>query len=309
MHKATVSLLPIRAGLSSNSAAAFTGEPSAATRPLPPRQDIFLVPRFSAAAAHGLGACSSPPSCAFPASMSMLNCSSLSLSSLSSFLVGTVFGFSISLVALFRVLILPRPYPLSLNLCRFVSFRFVSFRFGCLVWVRFGSIRLASARFEPSEYVEERRSPGDTGQKPLRKRVYAFLEARTPWGRRFETFIMLVIFVTVTQVHFYALGRRTFMLHVLFVSSKKNRVAPVSLLPHLVEQAAPFGTDEEEHTPTIPVAPCFSPPLPHVLSRTKPITLRKSHSQPPFPRPRGPPAAPLIGCFSSFLACSPGVRS
>eukprot|EP00752_Nemacystus_decipiens_P005802 g5248.t1 len=49
------------------------------------------------------------------------------------------------------------------------------------------------------DYEDGRRSPGDTRQKPLRKRVHAFLEARTTWGRRFETFIMIVIFVTVTQ--------------------------------------------------------------------------------------------------------------
>ncbi|CAN0104922.1 unnamed protein product, partial [Ectocarpus sp. 12 AP-2014] len=46
----------------------------------------------------------------------------------------------------------------------------------------------------------ERGSPGGSRQKPLRKRLHAFLEARTIWGRRFEAFIMFVIFVTVTQV-------------------------------------------------------------------------------------------------------------
>lgn len=30
--------------------------------------------------------------------------------------------------------------------------------------------------------------------------MYAFLEAKTLWGKRFEIFIMVIIFVTVTQV-------------------------------------------------------------------------------------------------------------
>lgn len=51
-----------------------------------------------------------------------------------------------------------------------------------------------------SGYEEGRLSPGDRREKPFRKRLYAFLEARTPGGRRFESFIMLVIIVTVTQV-------------------------------------------------------------------------------------------------------------
>lgn len=51
-----------------------------------------------------------------------------------------------------------------------------------------------------TDYGDSPGSPGDTRQKPLRKRLYAFLEARTSWGRRFESFIMLVIFVTVTEV-------------------------------------------------------------------------------------------------------------
>lgn len=54
----------------------------------------------------------------------------------------------------------------------------------------------------------ERGSPGGSRQKPLRKRLHAFLEARTTWGRRFEAFIMFVIFVTVTQVSAKG-GRRT----------------------------------------------------------------------------------------------------
>lgn len=48
--------------------------------------------------------------------------------------------------------------------------------------------------------VDEQGSPGGSREKPLRKRMHAFLEARTTWGRRFEAFIMFVIFVTVTQV-------------------------------------------------------------------------------------------------------------
>lgn len=34
----------------------------------------------------------------------------------------------------------------------------------------------------------------------FRKRLHLFLEARTVWGRRFEAFIMVVIFITVTEV-------------------------------------------------------------------------------------------------------------
>lgn len=62
------------------------------------------------------------------------------------------------------------------------------------------SLACLNLSMDDSEYSDERSSPGGTRQKPFRKRVYAFLEARTPWGRRFEAFIMLVIFVTVTQV-------------------------------------------------------------------------------------------------------------
>lgn len=51
-----------------------------------------------------------------------------------------------------------------------------------------------------TDYDEDRISPGDERDKSLRKQLYVFLEARTLWGRRFESFIMLVIFVTVTQV-------------------------------------------------------------------------------------------------------------
>ncbi|CAM9338942.1 unnamed protein product [Ectocarpus sp. 6 AP-2014] len=61
-------------------------------------------------------------------------------------------------------------------------------------------IRAGLASGTSNNSAGERASPGGSRQKPLRKRLHAFLEARTTWGRRFEAFIMFVIFVTVTQV-------------------------------------------------------------------------------------------------------------
>ena len=65
---------------------------------------------------------------------------------------------------------------------------------------------------------EERHSPGNERQKSFRKRLYAFLEARTPGGRRFESFIMVIIFITVTEV-----GR----------SEKSSHVGQLDHLDHL----------------------------------------------------------------------------
>ena len=40
----------------------------------------------------------------------------------------------------------------------------------------------------------------ESSEHAFRKRLHIFLEARTVWGRRFEAFIMAVIFITVTEI-------------------------------------------------------------------------------------------------------------